>query len=347
MPQSKKDSKQISRRSVLKGLGAGAAAAACAPMVLIADEKKSVTTGTGEHTYEWVDAFVKLPDTHKFGNTHGVQVDSQKRIFVHSQGATPDSLCIFDTDGKFIKSWGAEYRGGAHGLQLVKEGNQEFLYLAATGQHICVKTTLDGEVVYKLDFPKGCDAYAGKPDGYVPTNIAVAKNGDVYIADGYGKSLIHRYNAKGEYQNTFGAKGNAEGQMSCPHGIWIDSRSGTEEVLVADRSNERMQWFSLDGKFLRIAKPELRHPCHFDERNGILLCPGLAARVSLIDKENKLLAALGDNEDPAKRRGNGVPKEQWKEGQFIAPHGACFDKDGNILVAEWVKPGRVTKLRKV
>lgn len=350
MPQAKQNDgskRGFSRRSVLKGLGAGAVAAAVAPMVLIADDKKSVTTGTGANTYEWIDSFVKLPETHKFGNTHGIQVDSQSRIFVHSQGATPDSVCIFDNDGKFVKSWGKEYTGGAHGLQLVKEGNQEFLYLAATGQHFCVKTTLDGEVVWKIEFPKDAAVYEGKPNGYVPTNIAVAKNGDVYVADGYGKSVLHRYNAKGEYQNTFGAKGNGEGQMSCPHGIFIDTRSGAEEILVADRSNERMQWFSLDGKFLRIAKPELRHPCHFDEREGVLLCPGLHARVSLIDKENKLIVALGDNEDPKKRAKNGLPKAEWKDGQFIAPHGACFDKAGNILVAEWVTPGRVTKLKKV
>jgi hypothetical protein len=339
----------ISRRSILKSLGAGAAAAALVPNILIAEEAgkgKAVTVGKGANTYEWIN-WGTLPENYKFGNTHGVQVDSAGRVFIHSQGAVPDSVVIFDADGKYIKSWGKEYTGGAHGLQLVKEGNQEFLYLAATSQKIVLKTTLDGEVVWKLEFPKECDAYEGKPAGYTPTNVAVAKNGDVYIADGYGKSFIHQYDKSAKYIRSWGGAGTEPGKMRCPHGIWIDTRSGAEEIVVADRSNVRLQYFSMDGKHLRLVTKELRHPCHFDEYKGELLVPDLHGRVTLFDKNNELIVHLGDNADPKKRAGNGVPKDQWVDGQFIAPHGACYDKDGNIYVAEWVKPGRVTKLKKV
>jgi hypothetical protein len=338
-----------SRRNMLKTLGAGAIAAAVAPHILIAEEAgktKAVTVGTGDHTYEWINWAV-LPETHKFGNTHGVQVDSAGRLIVHSQNANPDSICIFDADGKFVKSWGKDYRGGAHGLQLVKEGNQEFLYLAVTGQHICVKTTLDGEQVWKLDFPKDCEAYAGKPDGFVPTNIAIAKNGDFYVTDGYGKAFVHHYDKNAKYIKSWGGGGKDNGKFACPHGIFIDTRSGEEEIVVADRGNVRLQYFKLDGTFLRLVNKELRHPCHFDEYKGDLLIPDLRGRVTLFNKSNELICHLGDNPDQKKWAGNGVPKTQWVDGQFIAPHGACYDKDGNIFVAEWVGPGRVTKLKRV
>ena len=251
----------MSRRKVLKAFGAGAAASILAPGILVkADEKdKKTVLGSGAHTYEWMGNWCKLPDTHKFGNTHGVQVDSQGRLLVHSQNAAPDSVFIFDTEGKFIKSWGAAYRGGAHGLQLVKEGNQEFLILALTGQHAVVKTTLDGEAVWKLEFPKECEAYQGKPDGFVPTNVAVAKNGDVYVADGYGKSLIHQYGKDLKHIRSWGGAGSEAGKMRCCHGIWIDTRSGQEEICVADRANVRLQYFSMDGKHLRFVTGELRH----------------------------------------------------------------------------------------
>jgi hypothetical protein len=40
-------------------------------------------------------------------------------------------------------------------------------------------------------------------------------------------------------------------------------------------------------------------------------------------------------------------ESKWQPGKFIHPHDACFDKEGNIFVAEWVASGRVTKLRRV
>jgi DNA-binding beta-propeller fold protein YncE len=213
-----------------------------------------------------------------------------------------------------------------------------------------LKTTLDGEVVWKIGKPDH-EAYKGaKPRGFVPTNIAVTKAGDVFVADGYGANWIHKYTAKGEYVKSFGGPGKEAGQLSCPHGIWIDTRSGTEEVLVADRANVRLQYFDLDGKHLRIVTKDgdkLRHPCHFDVYDGVLLVPDLHSRVTLLDKENNLITHLGDCEIKNYGGINGRPPAQWKQGQFIAPHGACFDKTGNIFVAEWVKPGRVTKLEKV
>lgn len=340
----------VSRRSFIKGMGMAAAAVVAAPAILKGDDVKTVTVGSGDHKYEWIGNWCKLPDGHKYGNTHGVQTDSQGRMIVHSQNASPDSVYFFDADGKYIKSWGKEYRGGAHGLQIAKEGNTEFLYLATTGQHIVVKTTLEGEVVWKIEFPKDCEAYKGKPDKFVPTNVAIMPNGDFYVADGYGMSYVHQYSQKDgkpEYVRSWGGNGKEPGKMSCPHGIWIDTRNGDPKIVVADRSNVRLQYFTLDGKHISFVTEELRHPCHFDDYKGELLVPDLRGRVTLFDKNNKLITHLGDNVDPKKWAGNGVPQKDWVDGQFIAPHGACYDKDGNIFVAEWVVPGRVTKLKRI
>ena len=69
--------------------------------------------------------------------------------------------------------------------------------------------------------------------------------------------------------------------------------------------------------------------------------------VSILDKENKVYTYLGDNPDPAARGKNGYPKDKLIPGIFVAPHGACFTKAGDILVAEWLPYGRVTKLKLV
>ena len=116
----------------------------------------------------------------------------------------------------------------------------------------------------------------------MPTFIAFAagQTGDFYVTDGYGSNYVHRYNTKGEYIQSWGGTGgkadSAEepGKLKCPHGIWCDTRdSANPMILVADRANVRLQWFTLDGKFVKMVKNEpgvdnLRHPCHFRPARG-------------------------------------------------------------------------------
>jgi hypothetical protein len=348
-----------SRRTFLKSVGAAATVAIAAPTILRAVEIPASGAGSiqgsGNHKYEWMHEWIQLPAEVKLGNCHGVQEDAQGRIFIHHTG-TP-SMLVCDPDGKVMKTWGKEYSSGAHGLQLRKEDGQEFLYLALTGQKRVVKTDLDGKVVYELKYPKEAGVYKDKEGkdsdkGYVPTNIAFAPNGDFYVADGYGSNYIHRYNIKGEWQQTFAGTGSEPGKTKCPHGIWCDTRSGEPKLVVADRSNARLQYFSMDGKHLSFVPGKVddgivRAPCHFHEQKGDLLIPDLRGRITILDKDNSAVAELFDNPDPKKRANNGVPKEQWADGQFICPHGAIWDNKGNIIVCEWVKPGRITKLRRI
>ena len=244
-------------------------------------------------------------------------------------------------------------KGAAHGMDLRKEGSEEFLYFAPTGQSRVVKTNLKGEKVFEIGVPTDAKNAKGEPcygEGkkYVPTFIAFAPQGDFYVADGYGSSYVHRYNIKGEYQSTFGGKGKADGELDCPHGIHCDTRDAANPtILVADRSNHRLQWFTLDGKHLKTVTEELRDPCHFDQHGTDILIPDLNGRVTIFNKDNKLITHLGDNPDPAKRRNHGVKKEELIAGDFVTPHGAIWDKAGNIYVAEWLPYGRVTKLRRV
>jgi hypothetical protein len=338
------DPTQANRREFLKQTTAGAAALAVAPQILARAADASVL-GAGAHTYEWVDGWAKLPQGKVFGNTHAIQEDSQGRIFVHNTG--PEPIMVFDADGKYIKGFGKEWEKHAHGMQLRKEADGEFLYLAPTTLHKVYKVTLDGEIVLELTYPKDSGAYEDETK-YVPTNIAVAANGDFYVADGYGKSFIHQYTAKGDYVRSWGGVGAEAGKMNCCHGIWIDTRSGVEEIVVADRANVRLQYFSLDGQHLRFVTDDLIRPCHFDQREGDLLIPDLFGRVTIFDKDNKLITHLGENPGVEKLQGYpDLPKEQRTPGKFISPHGATWDRAGNIFVGEWVPDGRVTKLRRV
>jgi hypothetical protein len=256
-------------------------------------------------------------------------------------------MVVFDGDGTFIMSWGEEYASGAHGLQLNEENGEEYLYLALTSQNRCVKTTLSGERIWEIGCPMDSGVYE-KPEQFVPTNIAIAPNGDFYVADGYGLSYIHQYNAKAEYIGTWGGKGDAPGKMNCPHGIYVDSRGETPVLVIADRANVRLQYFDLNGNHLGFVTEELRFPCHFDQRGDDLLIPDLYGRVTIFNKDNKLITHLGDNPGVEKTEGYpNLPHNQRVPGKFISPHAAIWDHDGNIYAVEWVNDGRVTKLRRV
>lgn len=339
------------RRTFLTGLGA--------PLILGATKKSGSdkpVLGEGSHKYEVTHDWGELPADIKYGNTHGVCEDSQRHIYVHhtvnAASESSDTMVVFDEKGKFIKSWGKQFKGGAHGLHIRKEGSQEFLYLCDTKRALVVKTTLNGEEVFTLGYPKESDKYKLDADGkpatkYSPTNLAIAPNGDIYVGDGYGSSYINQYNQKGEFIRTFGGPGKDAGQLSCPHGIIVDPRGSEPTLLVADRANTRLQRFTLDGKHIDFISG-VNLPCHFSVfKNGDVVIPDLGARVTLLDRGNKVITHLGEDPSNTWKELRKKPRENFVPGKFVCPHGACFDHAGNIFVVEWVEVGRVSKLRKV
>jgi len=345
----------ISRRRFLGQLGTGFAAPLLLGMTDKAESRKPIL-GSGEHTYEVTHDWGELPADIQYGNTHGVCEDAQGHIYVHhtvyATSETQDSMVVFDARGQFVKSWGKEFRGGAHGLLIRKEGGTEFLYLCDIQRGLVVKTTLDGEEVFTLGYPKESEPYAkAGPDGkrlkWSPTNLAVGPNGDLYVGDGYGSSYIVQYNKRGEYVRTFGGPGKDAGQLQCPHGIILDER-GPEPVLnVADRSNKRIQRFSLEGKPIDCLYGT-NAPCHFNiYKNGDMVVPDLFARVTLMDRGNKIIENLGDDSSSNYMATRKLSRDHFTPGKFVCPHGACFDHEGNIFVVEWVEVGRVSKLRHV
>jgi len=333
------------RRTFLTGLAA--------PLILGATNKsgsKKPILGEGEHTYEVTHNWGELPADIQYGNTHGVCEDSHGHIYIHhtvySTSEKPDSMVVFDHKGKFIKSWGKEFKGGAHGLHIHKEGKQEFLYLCDTKRGLMVKTTLDGEEVFTLGYPKEAEPYT-KQIKYSPTNLAIAPNGDIYIGDGYGSSYINQYDSQGKYIRTFGGPGKEAGQLLCPHGIIVDTRPAEPVLVVADRTNKRIQRFTLDGKHIDFLYGT-NAPCHFNiYKNGDVVVPDLFARVTLMDKDNKIITELGDDSHSEYMKTRKMTRDHFTPGKFVCPHGACFDHAGNIYVVEWVEVGRVSRLRKV
>lgn len=345
----------LQRRHFLKTVATGLGA----PLILGATDKagsRKPVLGSGDYTYEVTHDWGALPAGIQYGNTHGVCVDSRGHVYVHhtvyATSEKPDSMVVFDDKGNFVKSWGKDFKGGAHGLHIQKEGRDEYLYLCDTKRGLVVKTTLTGEEVFSLAYPTWSEPYSkpdsdGKPIKYSPTNLAVAPNGDFYVADGYGSSYVLQYNSEGKYIRTFGGHGAEAGQLSCPHGIILDDRGPGPVLIVADRSNKRLQRFTLAGEHIDFVEGTPA-PCHFDiYKNGDMVLPDLFARVSVLDRQNQTRVLLGDDSQSDYMTTRKLTRDHFKPGKFVCPHGACFDQAGNIYVVEWVEVGRVSQLRRV
>lgn len=346
------------RRDLLR---AGLAAAA-APLILGAARKGTdgpPVVGDGDHRFACDHDWAQTPDHIHWFETHGCAVDPDGLVYITHRGGgekpsspamAQDTVVVFDPDGKFVRSFGKEYHGGGHGIDVRVEGGTPFLYMALMMPvNLLVKTDLKGEVVWIREKPIESGRYADPKAPFAPTNVAFAPDGGFYLADGYGSNLIHKYDDKANYAATFGGTGEAPGQYRTPHGLWLDDRPGRQvELVVADRANARLQYAALDGTPKSI-NDDVLFPAHFDTRGEVLLVPDLHCRVSLFGRDNAVIAHLGDDETWRKEVLDGFKVRQdpsrWVPGKFVHPHDACFDADGNIYVAEWVATGRVSKLR--
>lgn len=354
------------RRDFLKSASATAATALTTSFFVHASDKagtKPVVIGSGEFTYECHHNWGEVPDHIRWHNTHGVAVDAEGLIYITHRApfnSGIDTVTVFDPGGKFVRSFGSQWNFGGHGIDIRRDGSDEFLYLTITTTKppdgsqprpgLVTKTTLKGESVWELSYPKESNLYDA-PGKCSPTNIAFAPDGGFYVADGYGLNYIHQYDRNAKYVRSFGGTGEEPGRFQTPHGIWFDNRPGREPLLiVADRANARLQYLSLEGKPVGMVG-NVSYPAHFDIRGTNLLIADLHARISIFDKDNNVSVHLGYDAQWTEQVLDGFKMreqpERWENGRFIHPHDACFDAEGNIYVVEWVSTGRVSFLKKV
>jgi len=271
-----------------------------------------------------------LPTGWSFLEVVDVSVDSKDRVYVFCRGRHP--LIIFDSDGNFRTSWGEGQFSRPHGITIDPEGN---LFLVDDGGHVVRKYTPEGQLLFTLGTPgKASPFQEGLPFNR-PTKVAFdPQNGDLYIADGYGNSRIHKYSSDGKHLFSWGQPGTDPGEFNLPHSVCTD-KDGM--VYVADRENHRIQIFDSNGKYITQWN-NMHRPCGLHiAGNGEELVyvgelapdypfnknyPNLGPRISIYNRNGERLARLGDlrpGEEPY---------------QFIAPHGLATDSHGNLFIGE-------------
>lgn len=348
------------RRQFLQATAAGAAGMGMPDLLLSQKtDRKYPIVGHAEHRYECIHDWGKLPKGHVYGGaSHGVAIDSVGHVYVTHHG-TPGSIFVFDSSGQFVKSMGREFmengHGVGHGIDIRREGNDEFLYLSPDNNSFgFAKMSLKGELVWQKDrttISKDSGLYTSENAKFRATNLSFSPDGGYYLGDGYGSGYIHRYDKHDKYEGSFGGSGESDGKFRTPHGQWLDERNGTPKVVVCDRLNKRLQYFDVKGKYLSKLEGFLS-PADIDIRGHLMLVADLSCRLTILDRQNKVIAQLGEDAVWRKKVLDASlnmrsQRELWQPGRFVRPHDACFDQDGNIFVAEWVQTGRVSKLRKL
>jgi hypothetical protein len=357
----------VTRRTFLAASAVGSVAAVAAPAVVTASKTdKQTILGAGDYRYEVIHQWPQLPDKFSWQITHNVAVDAEQNLYVIHEGDYRDhvdhpNIFVFDSAGKYIRSFGSQFQGGGHGLEVRSEDGEQFLYVCAY-QHkkTFAKLTLTGEIVWQKYAPMESGLYpkgeSTNPqnlwgrDRFLPTNFAFLDDGDFLLVDGYGSYRVHRYDNSGNWKSMFGGLGEGQGSFNLPHGIWVDQRPGREpSIVVVDRRNHVLQYFTLDGEY-RETLSGFGLPANADTWQDLMVIPELFARVTILDGENNVVARLGDDVARIKEDGEFAIRKDpatWRDGRFIHPHDACFDQEGNIFVAEWVASGRVSKLKRL
>ncbi len=308
--------------------------------------------------YRWIADWAKIPETNGHSH-HGIVVMRDGNILTGH--ALEAKVCVLSPQGDLIREVAVPVNE-THGLALAEENGTEVLWIADVGgkdrdhggpQVVKVDLTTGKRLarLTKADFP----GY-GEKDNWCPTAVAIdPANGDVWVTDGYGSSKTHRFSKELQHQLTIDGT-DGLGRFSCPHWVFVDRRKGMSEIYIADRSNNRVQVYGPEGRFLRGIAEGLTTPSVFASFGEYLVIGELKARLVILDGKDQIVGYLGAGLEhvakpgwPNRKTGEQTitPLADISVGQFNSPHGVCADAQGNIYVSEWLLGDRFTKLERV
>ncbi len=278
--------------------------------------------GQGTHQYTVEENWWTLPEGWEFGWIPAVAVDSQDRVYVYSRSEHP--MVVFDRNGNFIDSWGDDILKDAHGILIDADDN---IYCTERETHVVRKFTTDGELLMTLGTPDVAGA-EGEPFN-LPTDFALGPDGEMYISDGYGNARVHKYSPDGELIKSWGQPGTGPGEFDLPHCVRVDPR---DRLMVADRENNRIQFFTLDGEYIEEWGDLLQPDTIYIDDDDLVYIAELGQRVSIMTLDGEVISQWGSE------RGSTVP------GEFLAcPHGIWLDSHGDIYVGEVQADARLQK----
>jgi sugar lactone lactonase YvrE len=300
-----------------------------AAAALIANAQTTVTaasTNNLPNPYHPVEGWAQLPAGMQWGQVIGVDPDTHGNLWVFHR--RDPAVLEFDSSGKLVTSFATGFVQ-AHGLAIDRDGNiwvSDAQAKDGKGQQV-FKYSPQGKLLMTLG--KAGVAGAGPDTFNGPSDVAVAANGDIFVADGhYGDNTgrIVKFSKDGKFIKEWGKKGSGPGEFDEPHSIALDSKG---RVFVADRKNDRIQIFDQDGKFIDQWK-------QFGRPSGIF-----------ISKDDTLYSVDSQSDDktnPGVKRGIRIGSAKDGSVKFFIPdlstdpaialaEGVCANAKGEVYAA--------------
>jgi streptogramin lyase len=263
----------------------GRLVATVAVSVGLAWAQPDATPNSQPNPYRTIENWFKLPAPRTWGSSSAVDIDRDGNIWVAERcgantcaGKTDPPVLKFDATGKLLKSFGEGLFLFPHYLRIDPDGNIWVVDGIPPGAgasqanpgkgHQAIKFSPDGKVLMTLGKP---GVPGDGPDTFnQPSAVAIAPNGDIFIADGHGgnsNARIVKFTKDGKFIKTWGKKGTAHGEFDTPHALAFDSKG---RLFVADRANDRIQIFDQEGKFLDEWKQFSRPSGLFIDKSDVI-----------------------------------------------------------------------------
>lgn len=215
--------------------------------------------------------------------------------------------------------------------------------------------SLDGRIERELRDP----FEAGRTKGpWRPTSIApIGESGDVWVADGYGESLLHLFDEGGDLVRTVDGSESGTAFQS-PHGVVIWPAEEGALLAVADRRNRRLLLLSLDGVVVDVIEDTLlRSPSTFAVDGEALLLTELDGAILRVWRDGHVEELIGrvqrdETHDgwparpgwPNDQAGGLLVRPPLTDGVLNSPHGIAVDVNGDIVLTEWLIGGRYSRI---
>jgi DNA-binding beta-propeller fold protein YncE len=261
----------------------------------------------------------------------GLAIDQQDRIYVFNRGPKP--VMVFDPDGNLIMSGADQEINGKtinpnwqHSGAVDWEGN---VYVIERDAHRIVKLSpkLD-----KFLLQLGTTNERGNDATHfdLPSGIAVLRNGNIVVTDGYGNNRVVLFAKDGKFVKQVGKgaggredKGTGAGEWTLPHKLAVDA---DENLYIIDRENHRVQVFDKNLNYIRQFANEGWYPWDIGiSRKGndglAFIADHTLERVHKIQtKDGKILATWG-------KQGLGPGEFDWVHGVVVDSKGAVYAAD--------------------
>jgi len=264
---------------------------------------------------------LQLPKSVTLDKCSAVDFDSKGRLYLFHRGKQP--ILCFESNGKFVRSWGDDLISKPHGLRIDGDDN---VWVTDIGHHMVFKFSPQGKLLLALgqtDKPG-----LGNDQFNQPTDIAFGPKGEIYITDGYGNSRVMKFAANGKYLSQWGVPGTGRGQFDLPHAIVVDAKG---RVIVGDRENDRVQVFNAAGKLLEIWPGFAPYGMELNSDGTLFVADGRASKILQVNSAGQVIGSWG-------KKGDGP-------GEFYLPHMLAFDAAGSLYIAE-VGNKRLQKLKR-